>query len=236
MLKRLKSRLGITALMTVSVLALALAARPARPAVPARPVDQTEGHLPLQGVTVFVDAGHGGTDGGARAKNSGAWEKDVNLRTARHIRDALEDAEAEVVLSRDSDTEYDRNKRKDLTARLNLAIESKADLLLSIHMNEYRSRKEAGPQVFYRKGREQSRLLAGALQNALIEELQPQRPRAAMAEDYFFLSLDAIPSVLVECGLLSNAAEEKLLLTDAYQQRIAQAVCRGVTEFFTIRQ
>ena len=95
-------------------------------------------------------------------------------------------------------------------------------MLLSIHMNEYRDRKESGPQVFYRLGHESSRLLAGTLQSALIEGLNPTKRRSALAGDYFILSRD-LPSVLIECGFISNSAEEKCLLDAAYQEELAQS-------------
>ncbi len=188
----------------------------------------------LTGQIILVDPGHGGTDGGARAQDSGVWEKEINLQTAQAVRLALENAGAQVIMTRETDTQFSEKKRADLTARLELAQESGADMLLSIHMNEYRSRKESGPQVFYRAGQEQSRLLAGALQDSLIATLAPPRERAAMAGDYFMLSLD-IPSVLIECGFLSNTAEEKLLLSAEYQQKIAQAICQGVEMYYRLQ-
>ncbi len=231
---RLKRRLALLGVMGACLLALAVAPRPARPAVPARPVDQGA-VMPLSGKGILVDAGHGGTDGGARAKDSGAWEKTVNLQVAQALKRQLEDSGAFVVMTRETDTQYSENKRADLTARLDLARQHQADLVISVHMNEYRSRRESGPQVFYRAGQEQSRLLAGVIQAAMIRVLEPAKERAAMAGDYFILSLD-VPSVLVECGFLSNAAEEKLLLTPAYQARAAQAIREGVEEYYALLQ
>ena len=87
---RLKSRLWITACMGLCMLALAVAPRPARPAVPARPVQQgAKG--PLAGKIILVDAGHGGTDGDARAKDSGVWEKEINLQVASLVKKLLTD-------------------------------------------------------------------------------------------------------------------------------------------------
>ena len=103
-------------------------------------------------------------------------------------------------------------------------------MVISVHMNEYRSRSESGPQVFYREGSEGGRLLAGCIQDALITALQPAKKRAALPGDYFILQLD-VPSVLVECGFISNAQEEKLLLTEDYQARLADAIADGVVEF-----
>ena len=232
MIRRIRNRLGLMGIAGLCLLALAAAPRPARPAVPARPVRQAEDGL-LSARVILVDAGHGGADGGARAKDSGTWEKELNLQVAQALKTLLEDSGARVIMTRDTDMEYSRNKREDLTARLDLARRENADLVISIHMNEYRNRRESGPQVFYRAGQEQSRLLAGALQSALIRTLEPKKERAAMAGDYFILSLD-VPSALVECGFLSNAAEEKLLLSEEYRRRVAQAVHDGIAEYFCL--
>lgn len=227
---KIKSRLILLGVFSVTLAALAAAPRPARPAIPARPVQQSAAGG-LAGKILLVDAGHGGRDGGARARDSGVWEKEINLQTALRLRDALRQAGAEVIMTRETDRDYARGKRDDLNARLTMA--DGADLIISVHMNEYRSRKESGPQVFYRRGQEQSRLLAGAVQDALIRVLAPARERAAMAGDYYILSLDR-PSILVECGFLSNPQEEKLLLSEDYQEKIARAICEGVTEYFTL--
>jgi len=234
MTRRLKSRLWLTAAMGVCLLALAAAPRPARPAVPARPVQQSEEGA-LSGRVILVDAGHGGVDGGARAKDSGVWEKEINLSVAQALKKCLEESGASVIMTRESDMQYSDQKRQDLTARLDLARQGGADLVISVHMNEYRSRRESGPQVFFRAGQEQSRLLAGCIQAAMIRVLQPRKERSAMAGDYFILSLD-VPSVLVECGFISNAEEERLLLSPDYQLRVAQAVRDGILEYFELAQ
>lgn len=227
MIRMLKERVVITlCAFTVLLVFAAVSPRPARPAVPARPVSAGG----LEGMVICVDAGHGGQDGGARARDSLTWEREINLQVAKKVRQALEEAGAHVIMTREDEGEHFSNKRADLTERLHLAQENGAQMLLSIHMNEYRSRLESGPQVFYREGQEQSRLLAGALQSALISQLQPKKQRTALAGDYFILSSE-LPSVLVECGFLSNSDEEKLLLTESYQEKIARAVCMGVEEF-----
>lgn len=228
---RIKSRVACLCFAGICLIALAAAPKKAIPAVPARPVDQTNGAL--AGRVILVDAGHGGDDGGARAKDSGVWEKEINLQVARYLRDALEESGARVIMTREKDMQYDANKRADLTARLNLARDNHADIILCIHMNEYRKRSESGPQVFYRAGQEKSRLLAGALQAAMIRELKPSKERDAMAGEYFILSMD-LPSVLIECGFLSNSGEEKKLLTKEYQQQVARAIRDGTEEYFLL--
>ena len=232
MTRRVISRLVILCCAGAAMLTLAIAPRPARPAVPAKPA-QSAGDGLLSGRVILVDAGHGGTDGGAVARDSGIAEKVINLQVALLVRELLEADGATALMTRETDMQYSENKRADLTARLDIAKNGNAEILVSIHMNEYRTRRESGPQVFYRAGQEKSRLLAGCLQSALIQELKPKKERKAMAGDYFMLSL-SIPSVLVECGFLSNAAEEKLLLTEDYQKQVAQAIRDGIVEFFLL--
>ena len=196
--------------------------------------------LPLDGMVILVDPGHGGYDGGACGA-SGVWEKTINLQTARHVADELRALGAEVVMTRTEDVDLCSEprpaeltkKRQDMIARVDMARACGADMVLSIHMNYYRDRSQSGPQVFYREGCDSGRLLAGCMQQSLIDGLAPKKQRAALAGDYFILQLD-VPSVLIECGFLSNPAEEKLLLDGGYQQRTAQAVAEGVKAYVTL--
>lgn len=194
---------------------------------------------PLSGHIVAVDAGHGGYDGGARASKAGQWEKVYNLQIALKLRDALEALGAQVLLTRDGDYALCdprppiRKKRQDMERRAALVLDGGAEVLVSIHMNEFRDRSQRGPQVFYRKDCPAGQALAAMLQQRMNEDLDPPRKRQANHGDYYILSL-GIPSVLVECGFLSNAAEEALLRDEAYQQRVADSVCAGVVEWFAM--
>lgn len=213
------------------------------PAPTAEPSPTPELTGPLAGMTILVDPGHGGYDGGAKCRDSGIWEKHLNLAVALEVEKALAQRGATVIMTRREDVdlvEAERpaaltKKRQDMQNRVDMAVQGGADMVLSIHMNEYRSRSESGPQVFYRAGCESGRLLAGCVQAALIEGLQPKKERTAMAGDYFILQLE-VPSVLIECGFVSNAAEEKLLLDEGYQARLADAVAEGVAEYRRLTQ
>lgn len=189
----------------------------------------------LQGKIILVDAGHGGYDGGARATKSGTWEKEINLQVAKVLEDALVERGALVIMTRREDKAFASTKRPDLDSRLQMAKDENAGMLISVHMNKYHSEKESGPQVFYRKNQPDSRLLAGAIQQAMIQALHPPKERTALAGDYYMLSLD-IPSVLVECGFLSNGAEEALLLDSGYQARLADAIACGVEEYYRLKE
>ncbi len=196
----------------------------------------------LAGLKVALDPGHGGYDGGARARESGVWEKELNLQIAQAIEDALAQRGAAVTLTRTQDICLSEEgsgkarKRADLQARLDIANAAGADVFLSIHLNEYRDRSESGPQVYYQRGADEGRLLASCLQESLITVLQPARKRTANAGDYYVLRNTSLPAALVECGFLSNAAEEKLLKDKAYHRLIAQAVADGLENWLELQK
>ena len=190
----------------------------------------------LHGLTIAVDAGHGGYDGGAVGRVSGTPEKGINLDVAMRVQALLEEAGADVVMTRTGDyalcdeNPAIRKKLQDMQRRAALITQGGADLVLSIHMNEYAGRSQSGPQVFYREGCPAGRLLAGALQRAMIDGLSPAKKREALGGDYYILTL-GVPSVLVECGFLSNREEEAKLLTPQYRQQTAQAIVQGVMDW-----
>ena len=224
-IKRL-SRLRMYILIVLGCAAITLITQPA-----AQPVESV---LTLSGLTVAIDPGHGGYDGGARAHDSGVWEKELTLPIALAVETELQSRGAKVMLTRrediclsEGDTATNARKRADLQARRDMAENGGADVLLSIHLNEYRDRAQSGPQVFYQKGGTDGQRLAGHLQQAMIAVLKPEKQRRAMAGDYFVLR-GKLPSALVECGFLSNAREEKLLRDPAYHRLIAQAVADGL--------
>lgn len=198
-------------------------------------------HGPLDGLTIAVDAGHGGYDGGAVGRVSGVPEKGLNLDVAQRVEKMLREQGADVVMTRTGDyalCDEDppiRKKLQDMQRRAEIIRINEADMVLSIHMNEYAGRSESGPQVFYREGCPAGRLLAGALQEAMIEGLQPKKERPALGGDYYILTL-GIAGVLVECGFLSNKVEEALLMTEEYRERVAASIVQGVMNWHALPQ
>lgn len=190
----------------------------------------------LHGLTIAVDAGHGGYDGGAVGRVSGVPEKGLNLDVAQRLEELLRAHGADVVMTRTGDyalCDEDppiRKKLQDMQRRAEIIDLNDADVVLSIHMNEYAGRSESGPQVFYREGCPAGRLLAGAIQEAMIRGLHPGKERPALGGDYYILTL-GVPSVLVECGFLSNREEEARLLEAGYRQTVAQAIAQGVLDW-----
>ena len=151
--RRLRLLTMLTVVLGVS-LALSMALRTEAP--PAEQPAEANVSLPLTGLTILVDPGHGGYDGGARARDSGQWEKELNLAVALEVEKALTAQGAAVTMTRREDTELSdaspvgvTKKRQDMERRVALGESIGADLVLSIHMNEYRDRRQSGPQVFY---------------------------------------------------------------------------------------
>ena len=185
---------------------------------------------------VVVDAGHGGFDSGKVGIN-GALEKDINLEIARKVQQKLEQAGIATIMTRKTDQglydEGEENKKQqDMKRRCSVINESEADLAVSIHQNSYTEESICGPQVFYYETSVKGRNLAEILQETLNQNLEIVRPRAGKANDtYYLLRKTEIPTVIVECGFLSNTEEAEKLMKDAYQEKIAQAICEGVQKF-----
>ena len=195
------------------------------------------------GKTVVLDPGHGGEDPGAVSSYSGAKEKDITLIIANKAKALLESAGYKVIMTRtedvlaydDEDVSMTRKRRQDLLKRKKLMDESGADIVVSIHLNSFTDDSYSGAQVFYTKESLSSKKLAASLQSALKETLDPQNEREALlkSEDIIITKNCRITTVIAECGFLSNQAEESRLCTEAYQDKIAEALKSGIDAYFT---
>lgn len=182
------------------------------------------------GMTVVVDPGHGGADGGVLGTDSGVKEADVNLGIALSLRHFLREAGFNVVMTRDSDRDLAKAgesfKQSDMRERKRIIEEAAPDLVVSVHQNYYPLRSVSGAQVFYAEGSEKGEEDAELMQNVLSAALGSDR--APKSADYYIINCTGYPSLLIECGFMSNAAEEALLVTPEYQRRVAYAICSGV--------
>ena len=231
--------LGVTALCTGALLLAAGTSAVQTFAGEKTAVQATAAPRPLRGLTIAVDAGHGGYDGGAVGRVSGVPEKGLNLDVAQRVEKMLYELGADVVMTRTGDyalCDEDppiRKKLQDMQRRAEIIDLNDADAVISIHMNEYAGRSESGPQVFYREGCPAGRLLAGAIQSAMIEGLKPKKERPALGGDYYILTL-GVPSALVECGFLSNKEEEAKLMQEDYRQQVAQSIVKGMLDWHRV--
>lgn len=195
--------------------------------------------LPINKKIIVIDAGHGTPDGGA-VSESGTAEKDINLDVANRLCALLEKTGAYVIMTRldDNAVADDLNakirdiKRSDLKNRRDIRDNSDADLFVSIHMNKFEKPQYYGAQVFYGKTPAESKKLADSIQGELITLADPSNTRVPKeADGIFILEKSQIPSVLVECGFLSNPEEASKLETDKYRDTLAWAVYCGIVKY-----
>ncbi len=189
---------------------------------------------------IVIDAGHGGMDGGVTGKKTGVKESDLNLAIALKTAEKLKDTGFEVVLTRKTQeglygVATRGFKKRDMQKRKEIASQANPSLLVSIHQNLYPTRSPRGAQVFYRKNDENSRLFAVCLQsqlNGLYAE-QNVKHRQETGAEYFMLDCVSCPSVIVECGFLSNTEDERLLISETWQQRIAENITAGILAYLS---
>lgn len=199
--------------------------------------------LPANRPVIIIDAGHGGEDGGAVGQ-SGVLEKDINLKIAKSLEEMLRSAGYETVMTRTDDRMlYDRNvdykgrkKRLDLEARLKVAQGKENAIFVSIHMNAFPQSQYSGLQVYYSTNNNASAILAENIQSDTKELLLPNNERRTKPSGGTSYLLDRIahPSVLVECGFLSNPDECQKLGTESYQRQLATIFFHSITDFCKI--
>jgi N-acetylmuramoyl-L-alanine amidase len=190
--------------------------------------------------TVILDAGHGGFDGGAVAKD-GTLEKDINLSITMRLKDLFLLGGYNVVMIREQDMGLDTNsdesigKRKisDMKKRLEIVNSNQDSIFISIHQNKFDSDIVRGAQVFHSPNECGSDLLADCIQKSFASRLQKDNNRIVKkADKNIYLLYNAnIPSVIVECGFLSNTKELALLKNDEYQKKVSFTIYCGFLEY-----
>jgi len=186
-------------------------------------------------LNVIIDPGHGGEDGGA-VSLSGMKESEVNLDIALRTRLIMSMFGVTVTMTRDTENinypseavTVRAKKVADQKARLDLIKSLDNAVLISIHQNYYTSAKPFGAEALYAPTAG-SENFAINMQEILISALNENNYRKAskIPENIFLMNNISCPAVLVECGFLSNPAEDALLKTDEYKLKIAAAVASG---------
>ena len=188
---------------------------------------------------IIIDPGHGGDDPGAIGGN-GTYEKEIVLEVSKKLAGILSQAGAQVFLTRDSDRDLSdpeqtsdyKAKVQDLTRRVELANQKKADIFISIHVNSFPDRREGGAQTFSQPGEGESKKLAEAIQQEM-NRFTVNPGREAKQVDYFTNRMAEMPSVIVEIGFISNPQEEKLLSDHLYQDKVAWSIYAGITRYLS---
>ena len=115
--------------------------------------------------------------------------------------------------------------------RREIIIKAQTHLVVSVHMNKYSLSTRRGAQVFYRSGDENAKLLASSIQSSFNSMDEAVRKCSILTGDYYILNCTNIPSVIAECGFLSNPDDEALLITEKYQDSIAYNIFKGIVEY-----
>ena len=194
-------------------------------------------------ITIIIDAGHGGEDGGTQSSD-GTLEKDINLQISLKLEKLLRlmgyntvmvRSEDKLIYSGNPDTIRAR-KVSDLNNRLKIAESNLDAIFISIHQNYFTQSKYSGAQVFYSPNNENSKLLAESIQCSVVELLQPENGRKIKksGSDIFLLNRMKIPSVMVECGFMSNPSEALLLKDTEYQKKTALSIANGINEYLLL--
>lgn len=187
---------------------------------------------------IVVDPGHGGSDPGVVGQG-GVTEKDITLAISKRLAECLGQSGAMVLLTREADIDLSdpatagpgSKKREDLTRRVALANDSRADLYLSIHVNSSSSPNRRGAQTFVQPGSAAGKMAAEFIQAELAGTLK-NTGRRPLEVDHFITRNTSMPAVIVETGFLTNKAEARLLQDPDYQAKAARAIYAGVVKCF----
>lgn len=186
---------------------------------------------------IIIDAGHGDPDGGA-VSCTGVLESGINLEISRRLNDLLRLLGYDTLMTRTTAssvyTQGDtigEKKVSDLKERVRMVNAVEDGILLSIHQNHYSDGRYSGAQMFW-ADTAGSRELAEALQSAFVVHLNPGSNRAAKkCQGIYLMEHVECPAVLVECGFLSNPAEEAKLRDGEYQKRICCTIASALSNY-----
>ena len=185
---------------------------------------------------IVLDAGHGGVDPGKVGADN-ILEKDLNLSIVYKLKPLFENKGFRVVLTRKDDKVLaDSNSKnvnvEDLHNRVALITETNPVMTICIHQNSFPDSSVSGPQVFFFDQSPEGEEIAATIQESLNTTLNPPKPRVSKSNnDYYILKKTPTPTVIVECGFLSNEVEAKNLTDEAYQQKLARAIYQGACNY-----
>ena len=163
------------------------------------------------------------------------------MKITLKLQKLLEQSGCNVILTRsDENAIYDLDKKtlrekkvSDIKNRVKIGNTSSADIYVSIHLNKIPQSQYYGWQCFYNTKNDKSIELAKSIQEKLNKAIQKENNRVAMKLDSIYIMKNVeIPISVVECGFLSNPEEEKQLLEDNYQEKLAWGIYNGIIDYF----
>lgn len=181
--------------------------------------DAPTGNGSMKGLTIVVDAGHGGHDTGAPGQKS--LEKNHALDIAKRLKTYLQGMGAKVLMTRDDDTFIS------LEGRVAFANSHKADIFFSVHLNSYTS-SSAGSETYYYTP--QSKNLAYEVQKTL-DAASGLPNRGVKSARFYVIRHTTMPSVLTESCFISNPQEEALVMQPSYRDKLARGMAQGIANY-----
>lgn len=190
--------------------------------------------------TLVIDAGHGGFDGGAVSAN-GTTEQHINLSIAQRTRALAGFWGIPTVMTREDENAlgYDpakairQNKITDIKERERIVSCCENPVFLSIHLNKFEQSQYHGAQVFYSRNHPDGKTLAELTQECLrcgVDAQNNRQAKQATSSIYLMKKLSC-PSIIVECGFLSNPAEEQKLQNETYHKSLAVCIISGYLQY-----
>jgi len=180
---------------------------------------------------VCLDAGHGQHDPGAIGPN-GLKEKDVVLAVALKLGEKLKGSNIEIIYTRTDDNPgFPKDIQQNLAKRVAIANTSKADCFVSIHCNSATNKEANGTEIYVVKLGYNAEKLARAIQSEIIRVTE-LKDRGIKTANFYVIKYTQMPAVLAEIAFISNPYEEKLLASSDFQDKVAEAIARGICNYF----
>lgn len=177
-------------------------------------------------VTVIIDPGHGGVDGGT--VNGDLHEKDIVLKIAKRVKEKLlAESYINVILTRETDIALGSNKDADLLNRAYFSSQYGAEYFVSIHVNFYENKNINGIEIY--KKDESSDEIANRVMDKLMELELAENRGIFDHSGLVVLRKNIAKSILIETGYISGVDYE-YLKDDAELMRIADAIAKGIIE------
>lgn len=187
--------------------------------------------LPSSATIVLVDVGHGGFDGGTVGIDTSKTEADVNLEIAREVGKWLASKGYYVFLTRMGDYAVGTNKNADMKWRKAVMKLDIFDISISIHQNALDTdRSVCGARIYcYKKGTAGENLAKAVIET--VTAVSDTARKNVYTGNLMVVREPICPSILVECGFLSNHDEELLLQNPAYQRMLGKAIADGAINY-----
>jgi len=188
----------------------------------------------IKGKRITLDAGHGGTDPGTHGLVTGVYEKDVTLPITKKVKRLLEKKGAIVYMTRTTDVDVygpDATDQEELQARVDVAENSHSDMFISIHINASENTSVGGFSTYYHPKTKYDIQVAQCIQDELMKTAKVEDLGVRYA-NFYVNKRSSMPGALVEALFLTNRREEKLLISEWFQNKVANAIAEGIEDFY----